>query len=192
VYRVGLSASFLVVVLASSAVFLGGCVKKTVSGPPLLTESKEFSLPNKSPVRTVEKYLDSLGDYDFKRAYGCVSRGYAANLDAESYELNMRNLLVKRLRWSLLDYEVKNVNIFGGNAYVQTALRVSYKPTERGEPVEKDIVVQYTLLPLEGKWVIVADQCVEGCGRAGTGIEIEQVHPLELKERPAAPGGEGK
>ena len=191
-HRIGLSTSFLVAVLGFSAVILGGCVQKTVSGPPVLKESEEFFLPDKSPVRTVEKYLDSLGDYDFKRAYGCVSKGYAANLDAESYELNMRNLLVKRLRWSLLDYEIKNVSIFGGNAYVQTALRVSYKSSDEGEPVEKDVLVQYTLVPLEGEWVIVADQCVGGCGRAGTGIEIEQVHPLELKEKPAAPGGEGK
>ena len=191
-YRVALPSALLAVALLTGVLFLPGCVSQRVSGPPPVGEGAVFSLPDRSPVRTVESYLASLRDYDFKRAYGYVSRGYAANLDRESYELNMKNLLLKTLRWSLLDYEVKNVNIFGGNAYVQAALSVRYMPSHGGEPVDKEFVVQYTLVPLEGEWVIVADQCVEGCGRVGAGIEIEQVQPLELKEEPPAPGGEGR
>lgn len=163
------------IVLAQS-----GCVQTTVSGKPLPNKNK-FRLPSESPMVTVKGYLGDLGKQDFGGSYDHLSFEYAGNLDKASYELNMRNGLVESLKWDLKGFKILGVRIVGMSAYVISELNVSYVPPTTGELVDKQIKIQYELTPIDKKWTIVGDACIENCS-PGPGAEQPSVEFRQLEQ----------
>lgn len=126
------------------------------------TPPKAPKPPRTSPAKTVVGYLDALKEADFMEAYEFITMGYASNLDKESYKINMEQSLVKRYNWRLSNYEVLSVRILGSLSYVVARLSVQYSPANT-KPTTKTIDIQYELNPIDGKWKITADKCIENC-----------------------------
>ncbi len=89
--------ALLVVLLELSA-----CVNVSTEPTPLKHAEKP---PATSPAQVVSDYLEALKQGDFGKTYDFISIGYAANLDKQSYELNMKQSLGK-YHWTLLGYQV--------------------------------------------------------------------------------------
>lgn len=138
---------------------LSACVSVTTSPTPLKHAEKP---PATSPSQVVSDYLEALKKRDFRKTYDFVSSGYAANLDKESYEINIKQNLDK-YRWTLLGYQVLGVQILGDQAFVLTELEVRFKPANSEKETQKKIRVQYGLAVSEKKWKISQSNCTLNC-----------------------------
>jgi ketosteroid isomerase-like protein len=118
--------------------------------------------PDTSPSQVVSDYLEALKRRDFGKTYDFISSGYAANLDKQSYELNMRQGLDK-YHWTLLDYQVLGVQILGDQAFVLAELEVRFKPDNSERETQKKVRVQYGLTVSEKKWKISQSNCILNC-----------------------------
>jgi len=146
--------ALLVVLLELSA-----CVNVSTAPTPLKHAEKP---PATSPAQVVSDYLEALKQGDFGKTYDFISIGYAANLDKQSYELNMKQSLGK-YHWTLLGYQVLGVQILGEEAFVLTELEVRFKPANSEEETQRKIRVQYALSVLEKKWKISQSNCILNC-----------------------------
>lgn len=148
--------ALLVVLLGLSA-----CVNVSTSPTPSTVKHSEKP-PVTSPSQVVSDYLEALKKRDFRKTYDCISSGYAANLDKESYEINIKQNLDK-YQWTLLGYQVLGVQILGDQAFVLTELEVRFKPANSEKETQKKVRVQYGLTVSEKKWKISQSNCTLNC-----------------------------
>ncbi len=148
--------ALLVVLLGLSA-----CVSVSTSPTPSTVKHNEKP-PVISPSQVVSDYLEALKKRDFRKTYDFVSSGYAANLDKESYEINIKQSLDK-YQWTLLGYQVLGVQILGDQAFVLTELEVRFKPATSEKETQKKVRVQYGLTISEKKWKISQSNCILNC-----------------------------
>lgn len=148
--------ALLVVLLGLSA-----CVSVSTSPAPSVMKHSEKP-PATSPSQVVSDYLEALKEGDFGKTYDFISSGYAANLDKESYELNMKQSLGK-YHWALLGYQILGIQMLGDQTFVLTELEMRFQPTNSDKEIQKKIKVQYELAVLENKWKIASDKCIFNC-----------------------------
>jgi hypothetical protein len=139
---------------------LSACVSVSTSPAPTLKHAEKP--PTTSPSQVVNDYLNALKKRDFGKTYDFITSGYAANLDRESYEINMKQSLDK-YQWTLLGYQVLGVQILGDQAFVLTELEVRFKPANSEKETLKKVRIQYGLNILEKEWKISQSNCILNC-----------------------------
>ena len=149
-------------IIALLVLLIGFSACVTVSTSPNTSSKKPVEkLPDTSPSQIVSGYLEALKKGDFQKAYDFVSIGYAGNFDKQGYEVSMKQDLIEKRHWSLLNYQVSGAQIFGNEAFVTAELEVKYKLTDSEKEIQKKIRVQYRLNILEKKWKISSDKVLE-------------------------------
>jgi hypothetical protein len=116
-------------------------------------------LPETSPTRVVEGFLEALKKDDFEQAYGFVFTPFS---DREGYILRMKNL-VENYRSSIVGYRILATQILGDSAIVVAELQVKLKPMGSNGEIHKTTRNQYDLSVVENKWRITSDKCIFNC-----------------------------
>ena len=145
--------SLLICLMAFSAC-IGVSTSSTTSNPP--------PTPKISPSQVVGDYLEALKIRDYGKTYEYISSAYAANLDLESYKINMKQSLDK-FSWGLLSYQILGVQILGDHALVVAELEVQFKPLNSAKETQKKTSIQYGLIVVDDKWRISESNCISNC-----------------------------